>query len=425
MRPPERAAISTRSTGAWVTYDLANTIFALGVVSLYFPDYMLSLGQPDGYLALVVAVAGILVIFLAPWAGAHSDARGRRLPTLRVTTLVAVTATAGLAVSGALFSFILLGVALVGFNVGSVVYDAMLPDVSTSVTQGRISGLGIGVGYFGSFIGLGIGVLTLEILGWSYAATFRALAAGFLLFSLPAFFMIVEPHRPPRRAPAMRTVISRLAVSWRLATTFPDVVRFLIGRFLYTDAINTLIGGFLTLYVIDELGFNRNEMTGLLAVAIATAVVGGIGAGPFIDRWGPKRVLRSVLGVWALGLVLVISAALTETLFLAWAIGPLGGAALGATWASDRVLMSRVSPPLHLGEFYGLYATVGRFATIVGPLVWGLIVNVLGWGRNAAMGALILFVVGGWIVVGGVDDGPRTWPDNLRDVNENRASPPS
>jgi UMF1 family MFS transporter len=71
--------------------------------------------------------------------------------------------------------------------------------------------------------------------------------------------------------------------------------------------------------------------------------------------------------------------------------------------------MTRVSPPRHLGEFYGLYATVGRFATILGPLTWALIVDGLGLGRNAAMGSLIGFVALGWWILRKVDDAERPW----------------
>ena len=407
---PAESQPSRLSVASWVVYDLANTIFALGIVGFYFSDWLISEGLPDSALAAVQIGAAIVVIFLAPWAGARSDARGVRVPTLIVTTILAVTATALLAVGPMALTLVMLWIAVIAVNTGSVVYDALLVDVSTDENRGWVSGLGVGVGYFGSFIGLAIGTVALDVLGWTHAATFRTLALAFLIFAIPAFFFIKErPGSAHEPLPGLSSVIGRLATSWRTARRYDGVVRFLIGRFLYTDAINTLISGFLAIFVIDELGLDREFFTALMAVAIPAAIAGGLGAGWFVNRFGPIKVLRLVLVMWMFALASGIAAAVTGQTGLAWAIGPLGGIALGATWASDRVVMTRVAPPRYLGEFYGLYATVGRFATIAGPLVWAIVVDALGLGRNLAMGALIGFVAAGWWILRKVDDGVRDW----------------
>jgi UMF1 family MFS transporter len=267
-----------------------------------------------------------------------------------------------------------------------------------------VSGNGVGVGYVGSFIGVGIGILSLEILEFGYASTFTMLAVGFLVFALPAFRYITEP-RPAasdRPAPALTSVVGDLARSWRRAAQWPNVIRFLIGRFLYTDAINTLIGGFLTIYAIQEIGLDPSGSRSLLALAIAFAIVGGLGGGRAVERFGSKRVLRWALAGWVAAILTGVAAAVTGLVALAWLISAVGGTALGATWASDRVTMLEVSPPQHLGEFYGLYATVGRFATILGPLVWALIVDVLDLGRSAAMLVLASSILAGWFMIGRV-----------------------
>ena len=398
------------ATTSWVIYDLANTIFALGVVGFYFSDWLVAEGHPDSYLAAVQVAAAVVVIFLAPWVGARSDVLGKRVPALAATTVSAVAATALLAVGPVWLTLAMLWLAIVAVNTGSVVYDALLVDVSTEDNRGRVSGTGVGVGYVGSFIGVGLGILALDVLDWGYPGVFGLIALAFLLFAIPAFVFVHErPGVADAALPTVGDIAARLARSWRTASTYEGVVPFLIGRFFYTDAINTLIGGFLAIFVIDELGLDRGFFTALLTVAIAGAVVGGIGAGPIIEKAGPLKVLRMVLVVWVLAIAAGVAAAITGLTEIAWLIGPLGGIALGATWASDRVVMVRISPPSHLGEFYGLYATVGRFATIVGPLVWAVIVDVAGLSRSVAMGALGVFIVIGWVIVGRVDDRKREW----------------
>jgi len=407
------------SVASWVVYDLANTIFALGVVGLYFSDWLVASGQPDSALAGVQIAAAAIVIFIAPWAGARSDVSGTRAPTLIVTTLVAVTATAMLAVGPVWLTLVMLWLAVIGVNTGSVVYDALLVDVSTPENRGWVSGLGVGVGYVGSFIGLAIGIVTLDVLGWSYSGTFRTLAFAFLLFALPSFLFIKERHGSAHEPlPRIKDVAARLAGAWRTAARYDSVIRFLVGRFFYTDAINTLIGGFLAIFVIDELGLDREFFTALMGIAITAAIIGGLVAGRFVTRWGPLRVLRVVLIMWVVAITAGVFAAASGQTGIAWVIGPVGGVALGATWASDRVVMTRISPPRHLGEFYGLYATVGRFATIAGPLVWAVVVDGLGLGRTFAMGALAGFIVISWMVLGKVNDQDRDWgPEDLLELS--------
>jgi len=397
---------SRRSTGSWVLYDLANTVFALAVGGRYFSVWVVQQqGGGDALFGYATALAMAIVIVLAPWVGTRSDRAGTRRPALIVATLATVAATALLTIWGLYPSLVLYIVGQIGFTLGSVVYDAMLPDVSTEMNRGLVSGLGVGVGYLGSFLAIGTGLIMLERYG--YGPLFRVLALMFLVFALPAFVFIEERPRPRRtgRPPRLIEALAHLANSWRRARTYPGVTRFLIGRFLYADGANTAFL-FVAIFAITEMGFS-NRQTDLLALsAIVSAVIGSFIVGKIVDRIGPRKALHAALYLWSAAVVVAVVAALSDHGGLGWFVGVLGGAAAGATWTSDRVYMARISPPEHYGEFYGLYATVGRFATLLGPLVWALITDTLKWGRVAAIASLLLFFGAARIVLAGVTDTP-------------------
>ena len=52
---------------------------------------------------------------------------------------------------------------------------------------------------------------------------------------------------------------------------------------------------------------------------------------------------------------------------------------------------------------------VGRFAAIIGPAMFALVSETLGWGRPAAMGSLLLWIVIAWLILRGVSDEEREW----------------
>jgi len=395
-----------RSVTSWLLYDLANTTFALGVGSRYFGPWLIEdRGGADWQLSATIVVAMMAVIILGPWMGALSDHHGTRRPYLIGATIVCVSATALLATWGILPSLVFYAIGTVGFHLGTVVYDAMLPDVSTPASAGRISGLGVAIGYSGSALALGLGVYLLPRFG--YAAVFRSLAVAFLVFALPAFLWIRERPRPrlEGRPPGLLDSPATMVRAWRAAAGYPGVVRFLIGRFLYTDAINTIFL-FNAIFAKLELGFTDGQTDRLALLGIVCAGLGAVIAGRLVDRVGPKRVLNFALYSQIAGLAAAVSAALSGVQGIGWLVAVGGGVGIGAAWASDRVLMTRLTPDHLLGEFFGLYATVGRFATVLGPVVWALVADGLGWGRTAALACLGVFIVAARLVLQKVGDDP-------------------
>jgi len=400
--------IKKRSLYSWLFFDLANTVYAFVIPGLYFSVWLVTeQGWTDQALGFATSGAMVVVAILGPWVGARSDGSQGKKPMLLITTLICIIATFLLGTFDVAISVLFFIVSLIGFNLGSVVYDALLISVSSSENRGRISGLGVAFGYVGSLLGFGVATI-LQNYGYSYVEIFRSVAIMFLIFSLPAFIFIKEKKVSDQKSLIKITEsISLVIKSWKHSTQYPGLTRFLVGRFFYADAINTLISGLLAVYLVEEVGLTPTDSQNLLGLAIIISIIGGYLFGKAADKYGPRKLTLISLICWMISLSLAIIATEFDQLWLIYVTGVLGGFNIGGIFAVDRVFMTRLSPEKHLGEFYGLYSTVGRFATILGPLLWGFVVNTLGLGRNAAMGVLIVLLAISFFIIQGVSDKQR------------------
>ena len=385
--------VNKKSLFSWLLFDLANTVYAFIIPGLYFSVWLVSeKGWTDQQLGLATSTAMVIVAILGPWIGRKSDSSQGKKKILLLMTLICIISTFLLGTFSVETSVLLFIFSLIGFNLGSVVYDALLVSVSNEENRGKISGLGVAFGYTGSLIGFGVATL-LQNMGYSYIEIFKSVAILFLLFSLPAFFFIEEKITTDKKIKI--NILNSLSIvinSWKHSRQYEGLTRFLVGRFFYADAINTLISGLLAVYLVEEVGLTPADSQSILALAIVVSIIGGYIFGKAADLYGPRKLILISITCWMISLSLAIIATEFNQLWLIYVTGVLGGFNIGGIFAVDRVFMTRLSPEKHLGEFYGLYSTVGRFATILGPILWGLIVNSLGLGRNVAMGSLILLL---------------------------------
>ena len=397
--------ITKKSLFSWLLFDLANTVYAFIIPGLYFSVWLVSeKGWTDQQLGLATSTAMVIVAILGPWIGRKSDSSQGKKKILFFMTLICIISTFLLGTFSVEVSVLLFVFSLIGFNLGSVVYDALLVSVSNEKNRGKISGLGVAFGYTGSLIGFGVATL-LQNMGYSYVEIFKSVAFLFLIFSLPAFLFIEEKIISKEKVKI--SILNSLNVvinSWKHSRQYKGLTRFLVGRFFYADAINTLISGLLAVYLVEEVGLTPADSQSILALAIVVSIIGGYTFGKAADRFGPRRLILISIFCWMLSLSLAIIATEFNQLWLIYVTGVLGGFNIGGIFAVDRVFMTRLSPEKHLGEFYGLYSTVGRFATIIGPILWGLIVNSLELGRNVAMGSLIVLLAISYYIISGVSD---------------------
>jgi len=431
-RSPTPHRITRRAVTSWVLYDLANTIFSMGVISAYFSFWVrdtVGEARADTVYGIITAISMTVIFLASPLLGAMTDRARRRMPFLITSTLICVTFTVLLARGGFWLTAFFFVVANIAYQAGLQFYDAMLPEVSTEENRGRIGGIGVGVGYLGSYLAMGIGLLFGTE---NKPMLFTMIGVAFLLFAIPCFLFVRERGNPHPRPIGLRMVIDSTRETLRtLASSqeYPGLLRFLIGRVFYTDSINTVIM-VMSLYTVNvAMSTGLSEIEGeqqgvfVMMFAITFAVIGGFVWGWLTDRYGPKRtldfVLRSWFGILTLAAVIGIVGLPLWVLYVAAAFA---GFSLGGVWSADRPFMLRLTPPARIGEFYGLYGMVGRFSAITGPAIWAGILWFTGQrlgleprvGQGIAVLALLALMITGYVILRPVTDTPRDWPEKDR-----------
>jgi MFS transporter, UMF1 family len=357
---------------SWAFYDFANTIFSYVVITRYFNDWIIDQrGTEDIWVGVMQVLVALLLVLSLPVSGAMADRSGRRKPFLVGFTLLCVAATAVLGyVPTVALALVVAGVAIFAFNSALAHYDPLLAQVAPPAARGRISGLGVGVGYVGVlFVFVLFAAADLVPKGENERA-FLPAAILFLAFALPCFLFVREAG--PRRRAALDVDLVRSSLR-QVNGTVREVAgtavgRFLLARFLYVDAIATVIS-FMVVYARRSTNLTEDQIDLLLPLAVGAAILGAWTAGPLVERFGPKRVLVTILVLFTATLAVM---GLTGSTALIWLAGPVVGISLGGVWTSDRVLMLRLSPEEKRGEFFGLYALAGKLSSGFGPFVlWG------------------------------------------------------
>ena len=403
---------------AWVLYDFANTIFSVTVLSLFFPLWVEERVGSGAFLSApslvnaATAVSALLVVVSAPLLGAVADFRQRRVPYLAALTVVAVALTAALDLAGGVVAGLAVFVAAdVAYQSALVFYNALLPAVSGGRGEGRISGYGTAVGYVGTILALV--VLTFFVTngealrqalgvfgGWletgeeANSNAFVPTAVLYLVFSLPAFFLVPDPAVRERRPVSLGAAYRDVVRTVRNLRAYAGVGTFIVATVLYTDAANTAIAN-LALYGRVVFGMDTGQVTNLLLFSTVFAVVGSAVFGFLCDRDGPKRTLLVVLALWLVAILLSAGALGVWMLFLA---GPVVGVALGGMWTVGRVMLVALSPPEKLGEFFGLFSLAGKVSAVFGPALTAVLLLGFGGGAGAyrvSIGALAVIMAGG------------------------------
>ena len=420
--------VRKRQVLAWASWDWGSAAFNAVMTTFVFTVYLTSSAFGDenrtsSVLGYGVALAGVAVAVLAPVVGQRSDAGGRRKLWLGINTALVCLVTALCFFVFPRPEFLLLGVALIALgNVFSefagVNYNAMLSQISTPATVGRVSGFGWGMGYVGGIAALAVvlvgfvnpgtgwfGVTSEDGLNIRAVAVFAALWLA--VFALPVLFAVPEVPRRERTAgsgflASYGLLFRRIKAIYR---TSPHTVWFLLASAVFRDGLAAVFtfGGVIA---AGTFGWSLSEVIIFAVFGNLVAATGAIAGGVLDDRAGPKKVIVfSLIGLLASGGVIALFGAgeqnigglrwSGDTTF--WIFGLLLCLFVGPAQSASRAFLARLAPAGKEAELFGLYATTGRAVSFLAPSLFAVFITIFGAQRYGILG--ILLVLGAGLVV--------------------------
>jgi len=396
----------------WTLYDFANSLVSI-VFFLYFAQWIvIDKGIADIYFNLAFTVSSILLLFTAPLSGILLDRFLRRITGLRYTTILTVifySICAFLAVSdNAIGALIFFTLGLYSYLLSFTFYTPLINDISKPEKRGFVSGLGICANYLGQIAGLLI-VLPLSTGGLSFfganprAETLLPSVIAFFVLSLPMLIFFRESRRPKEKL-MIGTRWKEMLKETKILLLNHSVLMFLIAFFLFNDAILTASNNF-SIFLEQVWGVSDTVKTYILLGILITSAIGGALSGLIADRFGHKRTLMFILCGWVI-ILPAIGLATNFTLFVVFTT--IMGLWFGSNWTVSRSVMSYIAPKGKHNLAFAYYGVAERASSLIGPIVWGLIVSnmiSIGSGRyRIAVLAVTGFIILGLIALSKVKD---------------------
>ena len=217
-------------------------------------------------------------------------------------------------------------------------------------------------------------------------------AGFFLLFSVPAFlFLPADEKGDMTMGEAARWGLTNFKTIVGEVWQLRELRNFLFAFFFYIDGVLTIIV-MAGVVAMGTFGFDQNGVIVLFMIVQFSALTGAFALAKPTDRWGPKKVLNGVLGMW---IVASISVFFIQDANLFYALAVVAGFGLGSVQAASRSFMASLIPAGKEAEMFGFYALCGKSSSVMGPTLFGYVVLRAGGNQRPAFLVLTaLFVIG-------------------------------
>ncbi|MDQ4077883.1 MAG: MFS transporter [Chloroflexota bacterium] len=387
----------------------------------FVPIFLRGFGLSNRMVGFGMTVDNYVNMFIQPWVGQRSDRThtrfGRRFPYILVGAPLAALGVV-LIPLGARQSLVLLLGAMFLFTISMALFRsptvALLGDMFPPVLRSQANGIINFMGVLAAVLAFVLGGLLFEI---NTILPFALFAVAMLVMLVLLMFLVREPVEPYDAGEPSSGMIDTL----QALRTNPDRSALLILLALLAWSVGlTALQAFWTLFGVNELGLAEGAAAQLLSfyplAGLLFAIPGGY-LGTYLGR--RRTILICLVAVAALlATFLFIPATLLQGAAnfnllepATWFATPgmqivilllLGaGAMMTVVTVNILPLLFDNAPEGQIGAYTGLYYLFGSIASILGPPLGGLLVDLTGSYRTifvfaplwVALGLLLLWMV--------------------------------
>lgn len=397
---------------SWSMYDWANSAFATTIMAAVLPIYYSAIAEPaltpnqaTAYWGYTNSIALLLVALLSPILGAVADFRGAKKRYLTYFALIGISATAlmyFLTSGDWLFASVLFIIGNIGFAGANVFYDSLLPHIAQKGDIDQVSTRGYAMGYLGGGLLLAVNLAMIMLSPDHLTAlmtriSLASVAIWWLLFAIPLWKNVPEPPRQIYEGELDSNPFSagfkRLAVTFKEIKKYKELFKFLVAFWLFNDGIGTIIK-MATIYG-KEIGIGQTDLIGALLMVQFVGIPFSFAFGWLAKRIGTKRSIYISLSVYFL---ISIGGYFMESAIHFWILGFAVALVQGGSQALSRSLYGRMVPKAQSAEFFSFFSVSGKLAGMFGPLVFGLVSQIMGNSRLGIVSLVIFFIAGGLLL---------------------------
>ncbi|ADL51128.1 MFS transporter [Clostridium cellulovorans] len=399
-----------REEKSWALYDWANSAYSITVTSTVLPLYFKGIANNSGVAATTstaywgygISIATLIVAILAPVLGTIADYRGYKKKFFKLFLSLGLIFTALLAVVPENQWIVLLVIncfTIVGFSGAEVFYDAFLVDVTDDDKMDKVSATGFALGYIGSTIpfiiciGLIVAAQTGAVpFGVSAASriAFVITAIWWGIFSIPMLKNVEQKYSIEPEEKPIRKSFVRLLETFKNIKEHKIVFMFLLAYFFYIDGVHTIIG--MSTSYGSDLGIKSTTLLVILLVGQFVAFPCALIFGRLSSRFSGKKVILCSIAIYT-GICIYAYFLKTELDF--WILALLVCSCQGGIQAISRSYLGRLVPKENSSKFFGFYNIFGKFASVMGPALIGVVSQATGKTNNGVFSLIVLFIIGG------------------------------